>query len=70
MTDLQRPTAPSHPYVGTLTLDPADFPAFCVWLEDAPQHKMLDCDQSEPDVWPVRVASASAEAASRLHDRW
>lgn len=70
MPHIQRSAPASHPYVDTIDIEPADYCRFCRMLEDAPQHKILDCDQSHPDLWPTRVASASKEAASRLRDAW
>lgn len=70
MFHAQRPSPPSHPYVVTIHVDPADWCRFQALLEGAPQHRILDCDQSQPDLWPTRVACASPEAAVRLRDAW
>lgn len=61
---------PTHPYLAEITLDPADYYPFSCLTEDAPELRVLDVDKSQPDIWTVFVACASAEAASRLKSAW
>ena len=60
----------THPYVAEITLDPADYYRFSCLTDDAPELRVLDVDKSQPDIWTVFVACASAETASRLKSAW
>jgi hypothetical protein len=66
--DIVRPR--SHPYIATLTIDPADLRRIQSLVEDRPELKFLDYDDSKPDLWTVRVACASREVVNRLEDAW
>lgn len=60
----------SHPYVVTIYIDPVDFWDFERRMDNHPELKLLDYDNSTPDRWAVRVGCASVAAAERLSDAW
>jgi hypothetical protein len=60
----------SHPYIATISIDPADFRQFERLTEDRPEFRLLHCEDREPDCWTLSVGCASAEVASRLEAGW
>lgn len=60
----------THPHVIEIELDPADYGRICRLTDEAPEVRVLDVDQSHPNVWTMYVACASAETASRLQAAW
>lgn len=60
----------SHPYVVSVSIDPVDFYRLSRWIDDGPEVRLLDYDDSEPDCWTVHVGCASREVASRFEDAW
>lgn len=60
----------THPYVTEIRIDPAQFFDFKRLTQDAPEIRLISCDDSEPDLWTLRVACASEEVARRLQRAW
>jgi hypothetical protein len=60
----------SHPYIATITIDPADFYKFERLTEDRPEVVLLHRDDCDPDYWTLSVGCASAAVASRLEAGW
>jgi hypothetical protein len=60
----------THPFIATITIDPADFHQFERLTRDRPEVRLLYRDDRRPDWWALRVGCASAEAASQLEAAW
>lgn len=70
MSQHHRRVPATHPRVIDIELGPADYARFRQLADDAPELRVLDVDQSEPNVWTMHVACASAETSSRLQAAW
>lgn len=66
----QRTIPAMHAHVIDIELDPADFARFSCLTNDAPEVRVIDVDQSQPDVWTVRIGCASDDVAHRLRAAW
>lgn len=60
----------THPYIATLTIDPADLSRFEQMAEDRPELRIRNTDCSEPDRWTVHVACASEAVKNLLEAAW
>lgn len=60
----------THPYIATLTIDPADWHRFQQMAEDRPELKIRNTDRSEPGLWTVHVACASEAVKDLLEANW
>lgn len=60
----------SHPYLATLTIDPADWHRFEQMADDRPEIRIRKLDRSEPDRWIVYVACASVAVKDLLERAW
>lgn len=60
----------SHPYIATVTIDPADLRDLDRMVDEARELRMIDVDDSTADVWTVRVACASERVREMFEDRW
>lgn len=60
----------THPYLATLTIDPADWHRFEQMAEDRPEMKIRNTDKSGPDRWTVHVACASETVRDLLEAAW
>jgi hypothetical protein len=49
----------THPYVATISIDPADWRRFERDFADRPEFKILKVDRRTPDYWAVYMGCAS-----------
>jgi hypothetical protein len=60
----------SHPHVVELSIDPADCGRLERDVADARELRLLNIDDSAPDVWKVRIGCASRRVQAMMEDRW
>ena len=60
----------SHPYLATLTLDPADLIEFERFSQDRSEVRIGEIDQTQPDTWAFFVACTSETVRDRLEEAW
>jgi hypothetical protein len=60
----------THPYIATLTMDPALWHRFENDFEYRPEVKIRHVDQEHPDIWTVYVACASHAVKDLLEEHW
>jgi len=66
-----RKTPPaSHPYTAEITIEPVRFLHLEQAVEDARNLRMLDVDDSQPDLWTAWIACACDETRERMEDGW
>jgi hypothetical protein len=49
----------SHPYIATITFDPANWRSLQRTVDERDELRLLGADQSEPDRWTAKIGCAS-----------
>lgn len=72
MTEVSKPTIGTitHPYVVTITIDPAVFGRFRELLEHKPEVRILNTDLGNSDQWAICVGCASHAVADLIESAW
>lgn len=60
----------THPYVATVTVDPADLGEVERMIDSRRELRLLDVDDSTADTWTVRVGCASERVRDMFDERW
>jgi hypothetical protein len=60
----------SHPHVITMSIDPVELNGWQRRICESPELRLLDFDDSEPDLWTIRIGCASRAVASAVEEKW
>jgi hypothetical protein len=58
----------THPYIVSRNVDPVDYQSLQRVIDNRPELRLINCDDSEPDQWVVRIGCASRAVASAVGD--
>jgi hypothetical protein len=53
-----------------MTIDPVDLNGWQRRVAESPELRFLDFNDSDPDLWIVRIGCASRAVASAVEDNW
>lgn len=60
----------SHPYLVTLSIDPADWRRVERMIDDRPELRLLDLDDRHAERWTVTIGCASDRVRDTVEDGW